>query len=85
MTHENYTKFKFQCLQIKFYWYTGILIHLYAFNDFGHYFREGKAVMIKIALTECLLFASYYSKGVQFSKEGCKTGAVIVLILLMAK
>ena len=28
MTQENYTKFKFQCLQIKFYWNTASFIHL---------------------------------------------------------
>ena len=28
MTHENYTKFKFQCPQIKFYWNTASSIHL---------------------------------------------------------
>lgn len=34
MTHEKYTKLKFQCLSIKFYWDTAILNLIYFFNFF---------------------------------------------------
>lgn len=37
MTHENYLKFTFQCLLVKFYWDTVTPIHLYVVAVFLHH------------------------------------------------